>query len=206
MTGPSLSLPRRVVAPAELRVRMGGHDHACKGQPPDPWEDPKSRNFNFGLQYSYGVDSRTLRWIYFLGSSQGLRLASTSTVCKTTAFWGLVQSLGNCYVRSGVAGVCFLSQLMLWSRVGKTASAIHLCLQKAVRYGSRTGSEVVTSSEGAVCCLLGINITRTRLRCFELLAHEDVGCSVLLGLGGAGMLPCSRLQLSWTFVVPRGLA
>ena len=33
---------------------------------PGPQEDPKSRSPNNGLQYSYGVDYRTLMWIYFL--------------------------------------------------------------------------------------------------------------------------------------------
>ena len=32
---------------------------------PDPWEDPKSRS-------PYGVDYRTLRWIYFLDPPRGL--------------------------------------------------------------------------------------------------------------------------------------
>ena len=42
--------------------------------PRPPWEDPKSRSPNSGLWYSYGVEYRTLtlRWIYFLGSAQGL--------------------------------------------------------------------------------------------------------------------------------------
>ena len=39
---------------------------------PDPREDPKSRSPNFGMQYSYGVDCRTLRWIYFLDPPSGL--------------------------------------------------------------------------------------------------------------------------------------
>ena len=39
---------------------------------PDPWEDPKSRTPNSGLQNSYGVDYRTLRGIYFLDAPRGL--------------------------------------------------------------------------------------------------------------------------------------
>ena len=36
-------------------------------------EDPKSRSNNSGLEYSSGVASKTLRWIYFLGCVQGSR-------------------------------------------------------------------------------------------------------------------------------------
>ena len=32
---------------------------------PGPREDPKSRTFNYGFQYSYVVNCRTPRWIYF---------------------------------------------------------------------------------------------------------------------------------------------
>ena len=39
---------------------------------PDPWEDPQSRSPKSGLQYSYGVDVGSLRWIYFLDPPRGL--------------------------------------------------------------------------------------------------------------------------------------
>ena len=39
---------------------------------PDPREDPKSRSTNSGMQYSYCVEYRTLRWIYFLDPPRDL--------------------------------------------------------------------------------------------------------------------------------------
>ena len=39
---------------------------------PDPQEDPKSRSPKDGLQYSYGVDYRTLRWIFVCPGVFGL--------------------------------------------------------------------------------------------------------------------------------------
>ena len=38
---------------------------------PDRQEDPKSRSPDSELWYSYGVDYRTLRWIYFLDPPRG---------------------------------------------------------------------------------------------------------------------------------------
>ena len=40
-----------------------------------PPEDSKSRSPTSGLQYSYGVDSRALRWIYTLWSSISISLS-----------------------------------------------------------------------------------------------------------------------------------
>ena len=39
---------------------------------PNHHKNPKSRSPNSGLWYSYAVDYRTLRWIYFLDLSRGL--------------------------------------------------------------------------------------------------------------------------------------
>ena len=39
---------------------------------PDSREDPKSKTPNYGLQYSYGVESRISRWIYFSDPLRGL--------------------------------------------------------------------------------------------------------------------------------------
>ena len=38
----------------------------------DLQEDPKSRSPNSGLQYSYGLDYGTFRWIYLLDASRGV--------------------------------------------------------------------------------------------------------------------------------------
>ena len=37
---------------------------------PDPREDPKSRTPQLWIQYPYGVDFRTLRWILLYGPQQ----------------------------------------------------------------------------------------------------------------------------------------
>ena len=39
---------------------------------PDPREDSKSRSLDSGLHYSYGVEDRALRWIYFVDLPRGL--------------------------------------------------------------------------------------------------------------------------------------
>ena len=57
---------------------------------PDPREDPKSRISNSGVQHSYGVDYRTLRWIYSIrpGSWIGGSLRSTNYPFLVLAFHG----------------------------------------------------------------------------------------------------------------------
>ena len=59
---------------------------------PDPWEDPKSRSPIFsGLQYSYGVDWGTLKWICFLDPSSGLGPQGPQSTTKSpnASFWAL---------------------------------------------------------------------------------------------------------------------
>ena len=44
----------------------------AQGLPPTPGEDPRSRTLNSGLHCAYGVECRTLRWIYILDPPRAL--------------------------------------------------------------------------------------------------------------------------------------
>ena len=63
--GPAALKPAGSAKP-KRRNRQGQHvniksTQICHGPLPDPLEDPKSRSPKSGFQYSYGVDSGTLR-------------------------------------------------------------------------------------------------------------------------------------------------
>ena len=63
-----------VYCPSGKYIRASGLCTTCswQGNYADPWEEPKSRTPNSGLQYSYSIDYRALRWIYVLDPPRGL--------------------------------------------------------------------------------------------------------------------------------------
>ena len=62
MIGPGLTTRRGLGLPAQPQADTSGTLTF-----PKSLEDPKSRTPNSGSQYSYGIDYRTLRWIYISG-------------------------------------------------------------------------------------------------------------------------------------------
>ena len=67
--------------------------------PPEPWEDPQNRTPppNSGLQDSYGVDYRTLRWIHFLDKS--IEVYIYVYIC---IYMSVFQSISHIYPRPKV--------------------------------------------------------------------------------------------------------
>ena len=77
---------------------MGADLSIFKLSYPDPWEDPKSRSPNSGLQYSYGVDYGTKGGIYFLDPPRGRgRLFGDPFEKKTSIhLWGVMALQPEC--------------------------------------------------------------------------------------------------------------
>ena len=79
------------------------------------WEDPKSRSPNSELNRSYGVDYRSLRWIYFLDPPRGLGMANGRYEGAADPLWSVDPSTGTLHEVSRILPDCYSARALLFT-------------------------------------------------------------------------------------------